>query len=119
MSLVTLDLEFTRTNLDRDCKLVKTLIQIAVEDLSALETDLRSALQRNETEQLQRLSHAIKGLASNFRAEPLTSLSEKLEKASLASHQPLLRQLVDEVSIACKSTVLALSAELRLASNGD
>jgi len=112
MSLVTLDLEFTRTNLDRDCELVKALIKIAVEDLSALETNLRSALQRNDTEQLRRLAHAIKGLAANFRAEPLASLTDQLEKASLAAHQPFLRQLVDEVSIACKSTVLALRAEL-------
>ena len=41
MSLVALDLEFTRTNLDQDCALIQALMQIAVEDLRSLAIDLR------------------------------------------------------------------------------
>ena len=113
MSLVALDLEFTRTNLDQDCALIQALMQIAVEDLRSLAIDLRSALNSRETEQVRRLAHAIKGLAANFRAEPLTQLTSQLEKASHAWDELLLQQVVDEVSTACECTVLALISELQ------
>jgi HPt (histidine-containing phosphotransfer) domain-containing protein len=111
MSVVTLDLEFTRANLDHDRELVRALIQIAIDDLPSLVVKLRAALSNNETERLRQLSHAIKGLASNFRAEPLTRLSGQLETTSSELQQLTVKQLVDEVSIACECTVLELFDE--------
>lgn len=112
MSLVTLDLEFTRTNLDDDFALMHALMQIAVEDLPIYAIELQSALERNETDKLRRLAHAMKGLAANFRAEPLTKLTSQLEREPYSRDPLILRQLVEEVSTTCEGTVRALVSEL-------
>ncbi|MDX1927290.1 MAG: Hpt domain-containing protein [Pirellulaceae bacterium] len=115
MTSITLDLEFTRANLDHDCVLLKGLMQIAVEDLPVLAAELRDAADGHDVGQLHHLGHAIKGLVSNFRAEPLTALAEQLEQATLGANGLCWTRLVDEVIEACENTSLALQAELRLA----
>ena len=114
MSLATIDLDFTRENLDHDPELVLELIQIAIEDLPSLANQLRDALSSTETVRFRWLAHAIKGLASNFRAEPLTRLASQLEMTNAEQQKFALQQLVDELSVACESTVLALRSELQL-----
>jgi HPt (histidine-containing phosphotransfer) domain-containing protein len=108
MTSITLDLEFTRANLDHDCVLLKGLIQIAVEDLPVLAAELRDAAACHDAKQLHHLGHAIKGLVSNFRAE-------QLEQATLGANGLCWPHLVDEVIDACESTTLALQAEFQLA----
>jgi len=115
MTSITLDLEFTRANLDHDCVLLKGLIQIAVEDLPVLAAELRDAAAGHDASQLHHLGHAIKGLVSNFRAEPLTGLAGQLEQATLGANGLCWPQLVDEIIDACESTTLALQAEFQLA----
>lgn len=89
-SEITFALSQTRCNLANDEELVRDLAEIFIADipemcgrLEALHSEVCGNLQVDEQmfAEVRHLAHSIKGLARTFRAEPLASLTERIEKS--------------------------------------
>ncbi len=112
MNTVTLNLEPARASLDNNAQRVLTIGTVLIEDLPMLVEDLQTAFARNDREILWLMSHTIRGLASNFQAEPLMQMAAMLE----TEHEDLtvleIGQLVAEITLASERTIVALRDEL-------
>lgn len=102
---------------DRDCFRVvahgdkKTLFnctRAAVDDLPLLVENLQTAFARNDWEVLELMAQSIRGIASNFRAEPLTQLAATLEDDHAFLSELEIAGLVINVTMASNQTVDAL-----------
>ena len=111
---VRLNLAITRLNLNDDSELVLAIANIFVEDLPARVLALKSAFDRKDSQRVIHQAHTIKGLASNFQAEPLTELTQILESEYLSLTDPEREMLIAEIAIASEHTITALKVELEL-----
>ena len=111
---VTLNLAVTRSNLNNDSELILMIANIFVKDLPAKVLSLQSAFDRKDSNGVILHSHTIKGLASNFQAEPLTKLTRKLELEYLSLSEPELEMLISEIAMTSEHTIGALNDELEL-----
>ncbi len=105
---VKLNLGIARENLNNDSDLIAAIAKVLIEDLPQLVSELRSFFEKNDGKNVQLMAHTIKGLASNFQAEPLMQLSEKLElkHKSLSDREAGL--LISEIAQASEATICAL-----------
>jgi HPt (histidine-containing phosphotransfer) domain-containing protein len=87
---ITFSLAQTRCNLDNDEVLVRDLAEIFICDvpqmcgrLASLHHSLCGNPQMSEqiVSEVRHLAHSIKGLARTFGAEPLSALTERIEKS--------------------------------------
>lgn len=77
--IIRFNLSTTLTNLNGDMELLQTIACIFNEDIPAILLALQDACARDDHNQIRHFAHIIKGMASNFHAEPLTTLARKLE----------------------------------------
>jgi HPt (histidine-containing phosphotransfer) domain-containing protein len=106
---VKLNLGIARENLNNDSELIAAIAKVLIEDLPQLVAELRGSFEKNDGKHVKLIAHTIKGLASNFQAEPLMQLSEKLEleHSLLTDHEAEL--LISEIAQASEATINALS----------
>jgi HPt (histidine-containing phosphotransfer) domain-containing protein len=103
---VRFNLSTTLTNLNGDVELLQTIACIFNEDIPAILLALQDASARDDHNQVMHFAHTIKGMASNFHAEPLTTLARKLESnrdfLSVSERQELVFRIasVGELTIA-------------------
>ena len=109
---VKLNLEVTRANLSNDSELIVAIAIVLVEDLPILVEDLQAAFAKKDGELVKLLSHTIKGLASNFQAEPLMQLAESLETEHAVLSDPEIGELVEEIASTSERTIVAIKEEL-------
>ncbi len=114
MNPVKLNLAVTRANLNHDSDLIAAIAAIVIDDLPVLVNGLRTAADGKDYELLKNLAHTIKGLASNFQAEPLMQLAQKLETEHLLLSEFEIGRLVEEIEIVCEQTIDAIQDELQL-----
>lgn len=65
--------------LNGDWELLCELIQIFIEDSPKMLRDLQTAINNKDLEQLSRVAHALKGMASNFSNSPVEQLAFQIE----------------------------------------
>lgn len=109
---VKLNLELTRANLNNDSELILAIATVLVEDLPVLVEDLQTAFAKSDRELIRLVSHTIKGLVSNFQAEPLMQIAEKLEIEHAVLSDLEIGQLVAELALASERTIVALKDDL-------
>lgn len=122
-SEITFSLAQTRCNLDNDEILVRDMAEIFISDvpemcgrLASLRHTVCDNPQLNDQtlNEVRHLAHSIKGLARTFGAEPLSALTERIEKSPqdwLASDArcATLVQRVGYESAACLAKELGMS----------
>ncbi len=105
---VTLCLEGTRKELNHDAKRFHSIASVAIQDLPLLAEELRTAVEQKDTKLVKHMSHSIHGVASNFRAEPLMRLAEKLKREYESLTESETSVLLSEISEASDGTITAL-----------
>jgi len=113
MNPVKLNLAVAQVNLNHDSDLIAAIAAVVIEDLPVLVNGLRTAADEKDRQLLKNLAHTIKGLVSNFHAEPLMQLTQKLETEFLLLSEFEIGHLVDEMAIACEQTIGALQVEFQ------
>ena len=78
--IIRFNLSTTLTNLNGDVDLLQAIASIFHEDIPAILKALQDACARDDYIQIRHFAHTIQGMASNFHAEPLTTLVRKLER---------------------------------------
>jgi len=87
---ITFSLEQTRCNLDNDERLIRDMAEIFICDVPEMCGRLASfhhevcdkpQLPERVVNEVRHLAHSIKGLARTFGAEPLSALTERIEKS--------------------------------------
>jgi len=86
--------------IDNDLELLNELIQIFIETMPEQLTALNAALENNNIEALANAAHTVKGMVSNFLAEPATTLAAELEKSARANKETDLSLMTIQLSIA-------------------
>ncbi len=109
---VKLNLAVTRVNLNNDSELILAIANIFVEDLPGKVLALQSAFDRNDNQSVVHLAHTIRGLASNFLAEPLTLLTQKLESEYMGLSDPEREMLISEIVMTSERTISAMKVEM-------
>jgi len=112
MAPVRLNLELTRANLNDDSELILAIGAVMIEDLPMLVEDLQTAFAKSDWETVEFMSHTIRGLASNFQAEPLMQIAEMLETEYEDLSILEIGKLVTEITLASERTIVALKDEL-------
>jgi HPt (histidine-containing phosphotransfer) domain-containing protein len=108
---ITFALAQTRCNLDNDEELVRDMAEIFISDVPEMCRRLTTFYDQacdspQVTEQIladvRHLAHSIKGLARTFGAEPLSTLTERIEKSpsDWLSSDGRFASLVSRVGIA-------------------
>lgn len=109
-----LDLNATLANLNGDAELLQAIAQIFCEDVPPIVHALKHAFATGSGVGAVLHAHTIKGMALNFRAEPLTTLSRRLEmdyaKLSNCEREVLMLQ----IESACNETIAELKREIGL-----
>ncbi len=105
---VKLNMAVTRANLNNDAELIAAIAMVVIEDLPALVSELREAARENDAKQLRLMAHTIKGLASNFHAEPLVTLSQRLEREGDRLAPEKVQELIQEIDEVSHATIAAL-----------
>lgn len=111
---VKLNLAVTRSNLNNDTELILAIAYIFIEDLPKMVLALRTAFDSKDSHSVIHQAHTIKGLASNFQAEPLTQLAQKLEVEYARLTDPERDLLISELSLISKQTLCAIKDEFGL-----
>ncbi len=65
-----------------DEKLLCELVALFVEDAPQQVRDLRAALERRDADEVERLSHGLKGVVANFGAVPARAVAGDLEEVA-------------------------------------
>ena len=65
-----------------DEKLLGELVAIFVEDAPQQVRDLHAALERRDVDEVERLSHGLKGVVANFGAVPARAVAGDLEEVA-------------------------------------
>ncbi len=77
---VTLCLERTLQELNHDSERFYAIAAVAIQDLPMLADELQTAIEQRDIKLVKHMSRSIQGVASNFRAEPLMHLAERLAR---------------------------------------
>ena len=109
---VKLNLDLTRANLNDDSELILAIATVVIEDLPMHVEDLQTAFAQRNGEIIRLTSHTIKGLASNFQADPLIQMAEMLETEHESLSDLEIGQLVAEITLASERTIVSLKDEL-------
>ena len=111
---IQLDLNATLANLNGDAELLQAIAQIFAEDVPSIIHTLKHAFATNDGVGAVLHAHTIKGMALNFRAEPLTTLSRRLEMdyAKLSNCEREI--LVLQIESSCNETIAELKREIGL-----
>ena len=109
-----LDLNTTLVNLNGDADLLNTIATIFAEDVPSITIALKDAFVNGDGAGAVLHAHTIKGMALNFHAEPLTTLTRRLEmeyaNLSFCDRQELVLQIETE----CKATIVELKRKIGL-----
>jgi two-component system sensor histidine kinase/response regulator len=96
-----IDLEKALVHFGNDARFFDEMFQEFVEDLPKRFQEIQSAYMAGNTSDLHRLSHSLKGAASTFEAEPLTTYAHRMElqakSGDLSNVQDLLNEIRKEV----------------------
>ncbi len=105
-------LEDTLRILDGNAERFNAIAAVVIQDLPMLVEELVIAVAANDSNLAKQMLHSIKGIGSNFQAEPLTQLAEKLcrEYDSLSYNE--IGTLISEIAEASEGTVFALSVAI-------
>jgi hypothetical protein len=105
---VTMSLESTLEALDYDASRFAAIALVVVEDLPLLVEELRLAVADGNDQLALSMLNAIKGLASNFRADPLLRLVIAFDLAYSGLSAARKESFISEIRDACDGTVRAL-----------
>ena len=112
MTEIKFDIEATRRNLNNDTDLIRAVAEIIVQDLPKVVAELKVGVNTQDKRKLRQAAHTIKGMASNFMAQPLMELACQLESGRFeTSSQDELAAVLGLETIA-NQTLLALQREL-------
>ena len=92
-----LDLPSILARLGNDRSLLDELIDIYITDVGPLIQDLTEAIDERDAERSTRAAHSIKGLASNFGVNPVTSAALKIEKQARVGDWTEIEQSISEL----------------------
>ena len=109
-----LDLNATLANLNGDVELMQAIAQIFAEDVPSIIHSLKHAFATCDGIGIVLHAHTIKGMALNFCAEPLTTLSRRLEMDYAKLSNCERENLVLQIESACKETISELKREIGL-----
>ncbi len=104
-------------NLNNDREMMNAIAEIVIADLPPLVSDLRQASKVGDKKKMRQAAHTIKGLAGNFRAQPLVDLAGKLETDIETLPENNILSLVDEVDFITNATIQSLGEELKIESS--
>jgi HPt (histidine-containing phosphotransfer) domain-containing protein len=111
---IQLDLNATLANLNGDAELLQAIAQIFAEDVPSIVQALKHAFATGDGVGSVLHAHTIKGMALNFRAEPLTTLSRGLETDYAKLSNCEREVLVLQIESACNKTLTELKREIGL-----
>jgi HPt (histidine-containing phosphotransfer) domain-containing protein len=109
---VKLNLGVARENLNHDSELIAEIARVVIEDLPQLVAELCRSFEENNETNVRLMAHTIKGLASNFQAEPLMHLTEKLELNLKWLTEREAGHLISGIAQASEDTIVALTEAL-------
>ena len=109
-----LDLNATLANLNGDAELLQAIAQIFAEDVPSIVHALKHAFATGDGVGAVMHAHTIKGMALNFRAEPLTTLSRGLETDYAKLSNCEREVLILQIESACNETIAELKREIAL-----
>jgi HPt (histidine-containing phosphotransfer) domain-containing protein len=112
---IEFDFAATMNNLNNDQEMMNAIAEIVIADLPPLVSNLREAAVVGDRKKVRHAAHTIKGLAGNFRAQPLVSLAAKLEAEFESLSENELIALVDEADSTTVATIQSLGKELNIA----
>ncbi len=102
--LKLVDLDFALNRLGGDSELFKEFVGIFVQDSPELVNQIALSIENSDHVQLEKNAHALKGLMSNFGAEPCVQLMRRFEQAgrqrdiaSIAGQQAELKHLYQKL----------------------
>ncbi len=107
---VKLNFAAIETNLNHNEELIQAIVVIIVEDLPILVEELQLAKTKKDDASIRRTAHKINGLISQFKAEPLTSLTNELQSKRPIQYDANLDALFELVGDACRRTIEELKA---------
>jgi len=109
-----LDLNATLANLNGDVELLQAIAQIFAEDVPSILHALKYAFATGDGVGAVLHAHTIKGMALNFRAEPLTTLSRRLEMDYAKLSNCEREVLVLQIESSCNETIAELKRDIGL-----
>ncbi len=111
MHSISFNMETTLHNVNGDIDLMISIAEIVMEDLPELVRRLRVAGDQSDWLNVQQGAHAIRGMAANLVAQPLTNLASRLECLG-ESDQVLIHEAVDTIDRIADLTRKALRIEI-------
>jgi HPt (histidine-containing phosphotransfer) domain-containing protein len=86
--------------LQDDEQLIKTILSSFVKDYVVQYDSLRQALENNDVESSQKLSHKIKGASANVRAIEIHSITTDMDAAGKAGNIEAIREKLADLDVA-------------------
>ncbi len=97
--------------LEGDDQLLREVIDLFIQDSASLVDRLRTAVERNDADEVRAAAHRLKGAASNLAAGPVTDAARALEvigeQGTLAEAMPAWQHLkheADRLAVALRAT---------------
>jgi CheY-like chemotaxis protein len=85
------------TRVDGDLELLRSMIEIFLEDAPQSLKDMHAALEANNAASLSRLAHALKGAISNFSSDAVTDVALRLETLAIDEDLPRAQEAYREL----------------------
>jgi two-component system, sensor histidine kinase and response regulator len=82
-----------------DETLLRELVAIFLEDAPKHLRDLRTALDRRDVREVERIAHGLKGVVANFGAEPARSVAADLEEVARTRRLPEAGPLIGRLDV--------------------
>ncbi len=99
----TIDLEKALPRFGDDREFFLEMLEEFIQALPERCLSLKNTYSASDVEEVSRQAHNLKGAASNFSAEPLTSLAKQLEldarKGDLSQAESLIKQIEDQIQV--------------------
>ena len=82
---------------DGDKELLRMLVGVLLEEYPSQLTELKEFIEKNDSEQLQRMAHSLKGSVGNFGAEKAYALAYELEVMGRDGRLGDARRVIEEL----------------------
>lgn len=112
MAEITFNLDATRANLNYNADLIRSIARIVIDDLPSLVAELQAASAVEDGPRLRQAAHTIRGMSSNFGAQPLMNLASQVEREPFLGSAIDMATAVHAIDEITEETIAKLKQEL-------
>ena len=102
MTESVIDLKETLARVEGDTEILSEIVEYFLADTPGMMSEIRSSIERRDCQALERSSHLLKGVVSNFGAQDAINASRRLEEmgrgTNLLSADKAFADLEDEIT---------------------